>query len=128
MNTKLVRPVILAVGLLLGSFTSLSAAEPPKEIAGKIFTSLEKQDYDMFVGDADASWKQRAPKGSFGGIAGMMSAKMKGGYDFAYLGEYKSPAGGTRTLWKLVFKANGEEMLVAIDIKDGKVSYFGLPK
>src|SRR5689334_17515981 len=116
MNTKLLRPVILAVGLLLGSIASTHAAEPPKEIAGKIFSSLEKGDYDMFVADADASWKQRAPKSSFGGIAGMMGAKMKGGYDFSYLGEFKSPAGGVRTLWKLVFKANAEEMLVAIDI------------
>jgi hypothetical protein len=128
MNTKLVRPVILAVGLLLGSFASLHAAEPPKEVANKIISSLEKGDYDMFVADADNSWKQRAPKGAFGGIANMMAPKLKGGYDLSYLGELKGPGGSTRTLWKLSLKATSEDMLVAVDLKDGKVNYFGFPK
>jgi hypothetical protein len=131
MNTKFVRSVLIAATLLAASFAPAHAAEASKEVsamANKIFGSLEKGDYEAFVADADAAWKRNAPKAAFDGIANLMKPKMQAGYDATYLGELKAAGGAMQTLWKLTMKSNGEEILIAVYVKDGKVTRFALPK
>jgi hypothetical protein len=131
MNTKFIRSALIAAGLAFAALVPAQAAEASKEVtamANKVITSLEKGDYEAFVADADAAWKRNAPQAAFNNISNMMKPKMQGGYEASYIGELKGPAGSTQTLWKLTMKSPAEDILVAIYIKDGKVTRFALPK
>jgi hypothetical protein len=128
MHLKFLRLLFLAVGMLLGGL--LRAADPSPEvaaIASKIFTALEKNEFEQFMADADNTWR-RLERSEFDRLVSQIEPKMKGGYEVAYLGEIKRMGGIVQTLWKLTFKANGEEVLANIDIKEGRVSRFGIPR
>jgi hypothetical protein len=131
MNTKFARLILLAAALCFGSLSSLMAADAPKpyvEMSNKIFKALEAGDFDQFMGDADESFKKSTKKGTFDGIAGQIGPRLKGGYDLVYLGDLKRSGGVQLTLWKIVFKAGGDDMAFNMNVKDGKVASIGFPR
>jgi hypothetical protein len=128
MHPKPLRLALLAAGLLMTGL--LQAAEASKEvaaIANKIFVALEKNEFEQFLADADNTWR-RLERSEFDRLVTQLEPKMKGGYDVVYLGEIKRAGGIVQTLWKITLKANGEEVLANIDLKEGKVSRFGIPR
>jgi len=128
MNTKFVRLTVLAAAMLAGCLSSLSAAEASEEYAamsGKMLKALETGNFEQFIADGNAAWK-KLKKGQFDAIAGQLGRRLKAGYETSYLGEFKS--GGVQvTLWKIVFKS-GDDLLMTMKVKDGKVAAFGLPR
>lgn len=129
MKTKLIPPLALAVILLLGNPGSLSAVEPaPGEaaLAGKLLTALEKSDYDAFVADGDATFRQMRPE-QFAAAAAHFAPMFKAGYAVTYLGDLKQ-GGAHVTLWKLSFKDQGDDVLANLVVKDGKVAGFWIKK
>ncbi len=95
-------------------------------MSSKLFTALEKGDFEMFVADGDTAWKG-LKKPQFDGLAAQMGPKLKAGYAVTYLGELKRGTAVT-TLWKLDFKGNADDMLATMTVKEGKVNGFGLPR
>lgn len=128
MKTKFLRLAFL-IAALFGSSAVASAAEASKEntaMATKLFTALEKGDFEMFIADGDASWKA-LKKPQFDGMAANVAPKLKAGYGLIYLGEMKL-RGNRVTLWKVDFKGNADDMLAVVTIKEGKVDGFALPR
>lgn len=128
MHTKFLRLALLLTALFSSTVVA-SAAEASKEItamATKLFTALEKGDFDMFIADGDTSWKS-LKKPQFDGMAANIAPKLKAGYGITYLGELKL-RGNQVTLWKLDFKGNADDMLATVTIKEGRVNAFGLPR
>jgi hypothetical protein len=54
-----------------------------------------------------------------------LSTRMKKGYDTTYLGQLKQQWSQVY-LWKLVYKDGGDDTLVRLVLKDGKVAGFWL--
>jgi hypothetical protein len=128
MHPNPLRLAFLAAGMLVTGL--LHAADAPKEvaaIANKIFVALEKNEFEQFLADADNTWR-RLEKSEFDRLVTQLEPKMKGGYEVVYLGEIKRMGGIVQTLWKITLKASGEEVLANIDLKEGKVSRFGIPR
>jgi hypothetical protein len=125
---KSLRLALLAIGLLVaGSSRAAEATPEVAAIARKIFLALEQNQFREFLADADNTWR-RLERSEFDRLVAQIEPKMKGGYDLAYLGEIKRAGGVVQTLWKLTFKANGEEVLANLDVKEGRVSRFGFPR
>jgi hypothetical protein len=127
MNTKSIRSVALAVALLIGSSVALSAAELPKEdaaMAAKLVTAIVKSDYEAFLSDGEAPFKQ-FKKAQFEAVSAQLAPKLQVGHEISYLGELKQK-GYRVTLWKLTFKDGSDDILATLSMKAGKVGGFFL--
>ncbi len=91
-------------------------------MSSKMIRAIEKADYDAFVADGDATFKQ-IKKELFDTVAAQLAPRFKGGYDVSYLGELRQH-GHHITLWKISFKDGGDDVLASLGMKDGKVSGF----
>jgi hypothetical protein len=125
MNTKSIRSIVLAATLLVGGSAILSAAESPKEDASmvtKLVTTIVKSDYEGFVSNGDAPFKQ-ITKDQFAAASSQLAPKLKAGHEISYLGELKQN-GYRVTLWKVSFKDGSDDALATLSMKDGKVGGF----
>ena len=84
--------------------------------------AIANGDYASFVSDGDTAFKG-LPKGNFNFVVNKFSTRFKAGYDVVYLGELKK-RGIQITLWKISFKDGGDDILVTLSLKDGKVGGF----
>jgi hypothetical protein len=127
MNSAFARHVVVLIALFVAAH--LRAADAPPELgamANRMFAAIEKNGFDQFVADGDNQWR-RLQRGEFDRLTSQLRPKLKDGYEVAYLGQIKRIDGVQQTLWKLTLK-NGEELLANIDMKDGKVVRFGVPR
>lgn len=125
MKTKSIRSIALAVSMLAVISAALSAAEPAKEDAAfssKLITAVERSDYDAFVADGEAPFKQ-LKKEQFDTVAVKLAPRFKTAYEVSYLGDLRQK-GYRVTLWKMSFKDGGDDALVTLAVKDGKVGGF----
>lgn len=128
MNLKFIRSTLLATTLFATSLTPAIAAEGGKEfesVSKKMVGALETGKFEDFIADGDAGWK-KLQKSQFDSMSGMLGPRLKAGYTLSYLGELKL-RGSQVTLWRIAFKT-GDDLLVTMAVKDGKVSSFGLPR
>jgi hypothetical protein len=126
MNSHPLRKLMFIVAVLLGFTATVSAAEPLKEdsdLCTRLFSAIESQDYDGFMVDADALFKSKLKPEQFEKTAGDIGPKLRAGYDLEYLGAYKQ-RGYRVTLWRLNFKDGGDDSLVTINLRNGKVGSF----
>ena len=125
MNIKSIRLIAVVAAMVIGSPAFLSAAEPAKEdntIALKLFSAIEKSDYEAFVADGTAPFQQ-LKKEQFDGLAAKIAPKLRAGHEVSYLGDLKQN-GYHVTLWKVSFKDGGDDALATLSVKDGKVGGF----
>jgi hypothetical protein len=125
MNIKSIRLIALAVAMLVGGSAVLCAVEPAKEdaaMASKLITAIEKSDYETFVADGEAPFKQ-LKKEQFQAVAANVAPKLQAGHEVSYLGDLKQK-GYRVTLWKISFKDGSDDMLATLGVKDGKVGGF----
>ena len=126
MNTKSLRSIILVATLLLCSPALLTAADAPSDaaaISAKLFAALENTDYAAFVAAGDAVFQQKLKPEQFAAVAAQLAPMLKAGHAVTYLGELQQK-GFRVTLWKLSFRQGGDDLLVTLSLKDGKVGGF----
>jgi hypothetical protein len=126
MNTKSLRSIILVATLLLCSPALLTAADAPGDaaaISAKLFAAIENTDYAAFVADGDAVFQQKLKPEQFAAVAAQLAPMLKAGHAVTYLGELQQK-GFRVTLWKLSFRQGGDDLLVTLSLKDGKVGGF----
>ena len=116
---------VLAV--LTGIASVIAADVEPGEtrILKKLLGAVEVNDYDSFVADGNAAFKAVLTKQMLESVSIQLSPRMKKGYDTTYLGQLKQQ-GEQVCLWKLVYKDGGDDTLVKLVLKDGKVAGFWL--
>ena len=108
--------------ILLGALASVGAAEPPpgaQAASDKLLAAIAAGDYASFVADGDAAFKGLR-KEQFDAVAAQLGPRFKSGYEAAYLGDLNQK-GYQVTLWRLRFKAGGDDALATLSLKDGKV-------
>ena len=91
-------------------------------MASKLITAIEKSDYETFVADGEAPFKQ-LKKEQFQAVAANVAPKLQAGHEVSYLGDLKQK-GYRVTLWKISFKDGSDDMLATLGVKDGKVGGF----
>ena len=108
--------------ILLGALAGVGAAEPPpgaQAASDKLLAAIAAGDYASFVADGDAAFKGLR-KEQFDAVAAQLGPRFKSGYEATYLGEMNQ-RGYQVTLWRLRFKAGGDDALATLSLKDGKV-------
>jgi hypothetical protein len=116
---------VLAV--LTGITSVIAADAEPCEtrILKKLLAAVEGNDYDSFVADGNAAFKAGLTKQMLESVSIQLSLRMKKGYDTTYLGQLKQQWSQVY-LWKLVYNDGGDDTLVKLVLKDGKVAGFWL--
>ena len=134
MNLKFIRTTLLASAFLAAGLINLSAAETTQEqyeaMSTKMMSAIESGTFEKFIEDGDAGWKGLR-KAAFDNIASQIGPRLKTGYELRYLGELQKKRGNETTqttLWRLIFASGADDMLVTMDVTNGKVSGFGFPR
>ena len=116
---------ILAVLTGIASVIAANAEPGETRILKKLLGAVEVNDYDSFVADGNAAFKAGLTKQMLESVSIQLSTRMKKGYDTTYLGQLKQQWSQVY-LWKLVYKDGGDDTLVKLVLKDGKVAGFWL--
>jgi hypothetical protein len=125
MNAKrLVMVAICACSALSGAVCLAAGAEDSaRPVLDKLLKAVEANDYESFVADGTPEVKAGLTKQMLEGVSAQMAPRMNKGYDAAFLGELKQQ--GCRVyLWKLTYKDGGDDTLVRLTLKAGKVAGF----
>lgn len=116
----------LVAGLALTA--TVQAADPDPSVQ-KTFKSLlgaiQANDRDAFVAHATDAVKQGLTPEIMEGLNKQFGARLKKGYEASYLCSLKQQ-GLQVHLWKLSFKDEGDDIVVRVALKDGKVDGFFL--
>ena len=119
---KVMKSFSFLAAILLGVLASVGAAEPPsgaQAASDKLLAAIASGDYAAFVADGDAAFKG-LKKEQFDAVAAQLGPRFKSGYEATYLGDLNQK-GYQVTLWRLRFKAGGDDALATLSLKDGKI-------
>lgn len=116
---------VLAVLTGIASVIAADAEPAETRILKKLLGAVEVNDYDSFVADGNAAFKAGLTKQMLEDVSIQLSPRMKKGYGITYLGQLKQQ-GGQVYLWKLVYRDGGNDTLVKLVLKHGKVAGFWL--
>ena len=95
--------------------------EPGRATLDKLLKAVEANDYDSFVADGTVAFKAGITKSTLQSVSEQLSTRMKEGYTCSHLGELKQQ--GMRVLlWKLTYKDGGDDTLVRLALRNGKVA------
>jgi len=97
--------------------------EIPRPVLDKLLRAVVANDYESFIADGTPEVRAGLTKQMLGGVSAQMAPRMKSGYDATYLGELKQ-LGCQVHLWKLTYKDSGDDTLVRLTLKGGKVAGF----
>ena len=125
MNQNTVRAIVITALMFIGSAVLSEAASPRPAAAAmcsKLIKAIEISDYEVFLTDAEPAFKQ-LKKEQFEAVAAQLAPRLQAGYEVAILGELRQ-RGYEVTLWRIRFKNGGDDALVSLSMKDGKVGGF----
>lgn len=119
--------VATAICLALAGVSQLYAEAPPPLDATlkQMLTAIQTDSFDQFVAPGDAAFKAAMTKPMLEHVGHGLAARLKAGYTATYLGALNQ-MGFAVHLWKLEFKGGGDDVLVTMSVKDGKVGGFWL--
>ena len=89
----------------------------------KMLGALEANDYNAFISEADATVRAALSTQMLQAVNELYGRRMKAGYAAAYLGSLRQQ-GHDVHLWKLVFNDHGDDALIQLSMRNGKVSGF----
>jgi hypothetical protein len=117
----------LVLSLATACFVTVSvfATDPPaasQAEATKLVSAIASDNYASFVANGSAAF-QALKKDQFEGVVSQLGSKLKAGYDLAYLGDLNQ-RNYEITLWRIRFRAGGDDLLATLSMKDGKVGGF----
>ncbi|GIW80897.1 MAG: hypothetical protein KatS3mg105_2704 [Gemmatales bacterium] len=118
----------LVVALLLSFFPAAGtvAADPDvktRQIFEKMLSAAMANDRDAFVQFAIDPLKEAITKDVMASVHETLGARLKKGYRSFYLCQLKQ-RGLAVHLWKLTFKDDGDDVLIRLSLRDGKVEGF----
>jgi len=112
--------IALSVGNCLGAEPDATAA-----IVKKMVAAIVANDHDAFVEHGDAELKSADNKEILKTMNPRMLPPLRKGYEISYLGTMNAQ-GYDISLWKITYKAGGDDSLVTLYMKDGVVGGFWL--
>lgn len=128
-DARSVALVGLGVALALVSNTAaLSAAKPEssvKKIFYQLLSAIQATDREAFVAEATDRVKKEITQKFMEKVHKLMGSRLKKGYEATYLGQLKKQEYQVH-LWKVTFKDNGDDYLIRVALKDGKMATFNL--
>jgi len=89
----------------------------------KLLKAIEENDYDSYIANSSAIFKAEATKQQLAAVNELLAPRMKKGYDIVYLAEFNQ-RGVKHYMWKLSLKDGGDDWLIRLTLKEGKVSGF----
>jgi hypothetical protein len=118
---------LVAVALLFGLAAQGWAQAPPQFEATlkKMLSALESNSLPDFVAEGDPALQAATAPPMFNNLSRRLGTRLKNGYTATYLAELKQQ-GYMVYLWKLEFSDSGDDILVTMAIRDGKVGGFWL--
>lgn len=102
--------------------TPKADAEVQKQ-CDKILEAITKADRDAFVANATENIKENTTQQVMDALEKQLGTRLKKGFETAYLCQIKQ-AGHQVHLWKLTFKDGGDDLVIRLALKDGKVGAF----
>ncbi len=131
-NTALVMPpqlkslfAAVAATLLMSTPVFADPDQPTQDIFKTLLSATISDNYDAFVSVCDNTMKAAITKTQLDAVSSQVAPRAKDGYDPQYLGELNQ-RGFAVHLWRLRFKAGGDDVLATLSVKDGKAGGFYL--
>jgi hypothetical protein len=118
---------VFALALLVG-LTAQGWAQAPPQVETTLksmLSALQDNSLPGFVAEGDAAFQAAIAPPMFGNMSRQLGTRLKNGHSATYLATLKQQ-GFTVYLWKLEFSDSGDDILVTLAIKDGKVGGFWL--
>jgi hypothetical protein len=112
--------ITLSAGNCLGAEPDATAA-----IVKQMVAAIVADDHDAFVAHGDAELKSADNNEILKTINPRLLVPLKKGYEISYLGIMKVQ-GYDVTLWRITYKAGGDDSLVTLYMKNGIVGGFWL--
>jgi len=120
--------ILLCVVVFVGSAAQAAWAQAPQEIETTMKTMLaatQSKSLQDFVAGGDAAFNATWSQPMFDSFSAQFAPRFNQGFVANYLARLNQ--GGYQIyLWKLEFKDGGDDRLVTMVVKDGKVSGFFL--
>ena len=125
MNKKYFTAVFFALSLFIstGFAKTIKINSTADSILTKILNGVENNDINNFVADGDSQFKAAISKQMFEGVNAMIAPRMKKGYEVMQLGTLNQQECQVY-LMKLAFKDGGDDILVKLALRGGKVAGF----
>ncbi len=125
MNKKYFIAVFFALSLFIstGFAKTIKNDSTADSVLTKILNAVENNDINNFVADGDSQFKAAISKQMFEGVNAMIAPRMKKGYEVVPLGTLNQQ-GCQVYLMKLAFKDGGDDILVKLALRGGKVAGF----
>ena len=112
--------------LVASAVAQVGWAQGPQEVEATMKSMLaatQSKSLGDFVAGGDASFKSAMTQAMFDTFSGQFAPRLNQGYTATFLARLNQ-AGYALYLWKLEFKDGGDDRLVTMVVKDGKVSGF----
>lgn len=94
-----------------------------KKIFDKMVAAIQTNDRDAFVANGTDTVKDGVTKEVMDAVHKLHGARLKKGFEAAYLCQLKQE-GVQHHLWKVTFKDGGDDLVIRVGLKDGKVATF----
>jgi hypothetical protein len=120
------KKLMVTVCLALFAGAPLFAAEPPgktTQVLETLLVAIQSGDYERFMAPANATFRSGITKDKFVAISQQLAPRLKKGYETIYLGKLDQFSYDVY-LWKLRFSDGGDDHLVKLSTKNGKVGGF----
>ena len=120
---------ILFCGVLVASTVArVGWAQAPQEIEAtmkNMLAATQSKSLTDFLAGADASFKSTITQAMLDSLSTQLAPRLNQGYTATFLARLNQ-GGAAQYLWKLEFKDGGDDRLVTLVVKDGKVTAFYL--
>src|SRR5262245_34509700 len=116
---------LVAASALLANAAPAQAAEPPAAVQktfDKLLAAVKANDRDAFLADATEALKKATTPQVMQGL-NKLGTRLGKGYKATYLCELKQQ-GYQVHLWKVTFTDGGDDAVIRVPLKDGKVAGF----
>lgn len=97
--------------------------EATQKIYEKLLEAVKTADKDAFVANGTDAVKEGTTQQVMDALEKQLGSRLKKGYESTYLCQLKQ-SGHQVYLWKLTFKDGGDDLVVRMALKDGKVGGF----
>jgi hypothetical protein len=88
-----------------------------------MMNAIKQGDYESFMQSADPNFKNGVPPQAFLSMSAALAPRLASGYTPTYLTSLNKQ-GAKTYLWKIVFKDEGDDMLVTLSLRNDKVIGF----
>ncbi|MBV9850272.1 MAG: hypothetical protein JO250_11405 [Armatimonadetes bacterium] len=100
-----------------------AAPAPAERVLTSLLVALKNDDYKAFVADGEAPFKAVLTKPMLAEVSAQAAPRLKRGYQVTYLGALNQK-GYQVYLWKLIYADGGDDSLVSLSLRAGKIGGF----